>query len=116
MLTSSFRYNPAVVAQAFATLGCLAPGRVILDVRTGEPMNEVSVGVTWPDQSECLARLKDAITLIQQLFREEFVTFEDDFYRTHNATICDRPSSRCRFRSPRPDRRQHAWPAASAMA
>ena len=25
VLTPSFRYNPAIVAQAFATLGCLAP-------------------------------------------------------------------------------------------
>ena len=33
VLTPSFRYNPAVVAQAFATLGCLAPGRVILGRR-----------------------------------------------------------------------------------
>ena len=45
VLTPSFRYNPAIVAQAFATLGCLAPGRVILGVGTGESLNEVPVGV-----------------------------------------------------------------------
>ncbi|MEO8570142.1 MAG: glucose-6-phosphate dehydrogenase (coenzyme-F420) [Chloroflexota bacterium] len=91
VLTPSFRYNPAIVAQAFATLGCLAPDRVILGVGTGESMNEVPVGVTWPDQSERFARLKEAVTLIGRLFREEFVTFEGDFYRTHSATIYDRP-------------------------
>ncbi len=91
VLTPSFRYNPAIVAQAFATLGCLAPDRVILGVGTGESMNEVPVGVNWPDQSERFARLKEAITLIGRLFREEFVTFEGDFYRTHRATIYDRP-------------------------
>ncbi len=32
VLTPSFRYNPAIIAQAFATLACLAPGRVILGV------------------------------------------------------------------------------------
>src|SRR4051794_11444981 len=32
VLTPTFRYHPAVVAQAFATLGCLAPGRVVLGV------------------------------------------------------------------------------------
>jgi len=58
VLTPSFRYNPAIVAQAFATLGCLAPGRVILGVGTGESMNEVPVGVDWPEQSERFARLK----------------------------------------------------------
>ena len=43
VLTPTFRYNPAVVAQAFATLGCLFPGRVMLGVGTGEAMNEVAV-------------------------------------------------------------------------
>ena len=41
VLTPSFRYNPAVVAQAFATLACLAPGRVILGVGTGESHERV---------------------------------------------------------------------------
>ena len=91
VLTPSFRYNPAVVAQAFATLGCLAPGRVILGVGTGESMNEIPVGIEWPEQSERFARLKESVTLIQQLFREDFVTFEGEYYRTHNATIYDRP-------------------------
>jgi coenzyme F420-dependent glucose-6-phosphate dehydrogenase len=91
VLTPSFRYNPAVVAQAFATLGCLAPGRVILGVGTGESLNEIPVGVDWPEQAERFARLKESVQLIQQLFREEFVTFEGEFYRTHNATIYDRP-------------------------
>jgi len=91
VLTPSFRYNPAMVAQAFATLGVLAPKRIILGVGTGESMNEVPVGVTWPEQSERFARLKEAVVLIQQLFREQFVTFEGEYYRTHEATIYDRP-------------------------
>jgi coenzyme F420-dependent glucose-6-phosphate dehydrogenase len=91
VLTPTFRYNPAVVAQAFATLGCLAPGRVILGVGTGESMNEFPVGVDWPDQKERFARLRESVTLIHRLFDEEFVTFEGEFYRTHNATIYDRP-------------------------
>ena len=91
VLTPSFRYNPAVVAQAFATLGCLAPGRVILGVGTGESLNEIPVGVEWPDQSERFARLKELVTLIQELFREDFVTFEGEYFRTSAATIYDRP-------------------------
>jgi coenzyme F420-dependent glucose-6-phosphate dehydrogenase len=91
VLTPTFRYNPAVVAQAFATLGCLAPGRIVLGVGTGESLNEIPVGVEWPEQKERFARLKEAVTLIHQLFEEEFVTFEGEFYRTHNATIYDRP-------------------------
>jgi coenzyme F420-dependent glucose-6-phosphate dehydrogenase len=91
VLTPSFRYNPAIVAQAFATLACLAPGRVILGVGTGESLNEVVVGVKWPDQKERFARLKESVQLIQQLFREDFVNFEGEFFSTHNATIYDRP-------------------------
>jgi coenzyme F420-dependent glucose-6-phosphate dehydrogenase len=92
VLTPTFRYNPAVVAQAFGTLGCLAPGRIILGVGTGESLNEIPVGIEWPEQSERFARLKESVTLIQQLFREEFVSFEGEYYRTHNATIYDRPA------------------------
>ncbi len=91
VLTPSFRYNPAIVAQAFATLGCLAPDRVILGVGTGESMNEVPVGVDWPDQSERFARLKESVLLIQELFANDFVSFEGQYFRTHNATVYDRP-------------------------
>ncbi len=91
VLTPSFRYNPAVVAQAFATLSCLAPGRMILGVGTGESLNEVPVGIDWPEQSERFARLREAVTLIQQLFRGERLSFEGDYYRVHDATIYDRP-------------------------
>jgi coenzyme F420-dependent glucose-6-phosphate dehydrogenase len=91
VLTPSFRYNPAIVAQAFGTLGCLAPGRVILGVGTGESLNEVPVGVEWPEQSERFARLKESVQLIQQLWRGERLTIEGEYYRVNNATIYDRP-------------------------
>jgi coenzyme F420-dependent glucose-6-phosphate dehydrogenase len=91
VLTPSFRYNPAIVAQAFGTLGCLAPGRVILGVGTGESLNEVPVGVEWPEQSERFARLKESVTLIGELSRGERHDFEGTYYRTKNATIYDKP-------------------------
>jgi coenzyme F420-dependent glucose-6-phosphate dehydrogenase len=91
VLTPTLRYNPAVVAQAFATLACLAPGRMVLGVGTGESLNEVAVGEAWPPQQERFHRLKEAVELIGRLFREELVTFEGQFYRTANATLYDRP-------------------------
>ena len=91
VLTPTLRYNPAVVAQAFGTLGCLAPGRVILGVGTGESLNETPVGVAWPEQSERFARLKESVGLIQQLWSGERLTVEGEYYRTANATIYDRP-------------------------
>ena len=91
VLTPSFRYHPAVIAQAFATLGCLAPGRVILGVGSGESLNEVPLGIPWPDGKERFARLKEAVALIRQLWTADRVTFEGTFYRTELATIYDKP-------------------------
>src|SRR5215204_4281032 len=93
VLTPSFRYNPAIVAQAFATLGCLAPGRMILGVGTGESMNEVPVGVDWPEQGERFARLREAVQLIHALTAPgaEIVDFDGTYYRTHEATVYDKP-------------------------
>ncbi|MDO9395975.1 MAG: glucose-6-phosphate dehydrogenase (coenzyme-F420) [Herbiconiux sp.] len=91
VLTPTFRYHPAVIAQAFGTLGSMFPGRVILGVGTGESLNEVALGLPWPDQKERFARLKEAVLLIQRLWREERVTHEDGFYTTENVTIYDRP-------------------------
>ena len=93
VLTPTFRYHPAVVAQAFATLGCLAPGRVVLGVGSGESLNEVPLGLEWPDGKERFARLKESVQLIQTLWREDRVTFEGQFYRTENATIYDKPAT-----------------------
>jgi len=91
VLTPSFRYNPAIVAQAFATLSCLAPDRLILGVGTGESLNEVPVGVEWPDQKERFARLREAVDLIQTLWRGERITYEGEYYHTRAATLYDRP-------------------------
>ena len=93
VLTPTFRYHPAVIAQAFATLGVLYPGRIILGVGSGESLNEVPLGLTWPDGKERFARLKEAITLIKQLWSEERVTFEGTYYSTDKATIYDRPDT-----------------------
>jgi coenzyme F420-dependent glucose-6-phosphate dehydrogenase len=94
VLTPTFRYHPSVVAQAFATLATLFPERVILGVGTGEPLNEVpALGLTWPEPKERTARLKEALTLIRQLWSEQRVSFRGQFYRTEKATIYDVPLS-----------------------
>lgn len=91
VLTPTLRYNPAVIAQAFATLGCLAPGRVILGVGTGEALNEHAVGVDFPETRERFARLREAVRLIRALWTQERVTFEGEYYQLHDATVYDRP-------------------------
>ena len=92
VLTPTLRYQPPVVAQAFATLGCLDPGRVVLGIGSGEAMNETpAIGIAWPKFKERSDRLAEAVELIRRLWTEERVTFEGTYYRTDNATIYDRP-------------------------
>ena len=89
--TPTFRYHPAIVAQAFGTLGALFPERMILGVGTGEHLNEGALGIVWPDNRERFARLREAVRLIRQLWTEQSVTFDGEYYHTRNATIYDRP-------------------------
>jgi coenzyme F420-dependent glucose-6-phosphate dehydrogenase len=92
VLTPTLRYHPSVVAQAFATLACLTPGRVFLGVGTGEAMNETPVtGGEFPGRKERRLRLAEAIELIRRLWSDERVDFDGDYYRTQKATVYDRP-------------------------
>jgi coenzyme F420-dependent glucose-6-phosphate dehydrogenase len=93
VLTPTFRYHPAVVAQAMGTLGSMFPGRFWLGVGTGESMNEAPLGLAWPDTKERFARLKEAVELIQTLWTTDRVTYDGTYYRTRNATIYDRPET-----------------------
>jgi coenzyme F420-dependent glucose-6-phosphate dehydrogenase len=92
VLTPTMRYHPSIVAQSFGTLGCLAPGRVILGVGTGEAMNETpATAAEWPGAKERRLRMAEAIELIRELWTGERVTFEGEYYRTDKATIYDKP-------------------------
>ena len=93
VLTPSFRYHPSVVAQAFATLGTMFPGRVVLGMGTGESLNEIpATGLDWPEQKERTARFREALRLIRALWTEERVSFEGQYYKTRLATLYDRPA------------------------
>jgi coenzyme F420-dependent glucose-6-phosphate dehydrogenase len=92
VLTPTMRYQPAVVAQAFATMAGLAPGRVFLGVGTGEAMNETpATGDPWPTAKERRERLEEALELIRRLWSEERVDFDGRYYRTDRATVYERP-------------------------
>jgi G6PDH family F420-dependent oxidoreductase len=85
------RYNPAVVAEGFATLSHLYPGRVFLGVGSGEALNEqVAVG-SWAKWQERWDQLIEAITVIRQLWTGENVSFNGKYY-TVNAKLCDKPA------------------------
>ncbi|WP_067902702.1 glucose-6-phosphate dehydrogenase (coenzyme-F420) [Nocardia vaccinii] len=93
VLTPTFRYNPAVIAQAFATMGCLYPDRIMLGVGTGEALNEIATGHRgeWPEFKERFARLRESIELMRALWMGERVDFDGDYYNTVGASIYDVP-------------------------
>ncbi|MDO3648939.1 glucose-6-phosphate dehydrogenase (coenzyme-F420) [Nocardia mangyaensis] len=93
VLTPTFRYNPAVIAQSFATMGCLYPGRVMLGVGTGEALNEIATGYKgeWPDFKERFARLREAVRLMRELWTGDRVDFDGEYYHTVGASIYDVP-------------------------
>jgi coenzyme F420-dependent glucose-6-phosphate dehydrogenase len=91
VVAPSYRYHPGIVAQAMATLGCLYPERVFLGIGTGEAMNETPLGIDWPEQKERFQRLKEAALLMKELWTDERVSFEGNYFHTDNATVYDRP-------------------------
>src|SRR4051812_23326651 len=92
VLTPTMRYHPSMIAQAFATLACLSPGRVWLGGGTGESLNEApATGAEGPGAKERRMRLAEAIDLMRRLWSDERVSFQGEYYRTEKATIYDRP-------------------------
>jgi coenzyme F420-dependent glucose-6-phosphate dehydrogenase len=81
------RYNPVVVAQQVATLEELCPGRAFLGVGSGEAMNEVPAGISWPSPSEQLARTEEALSIITRLLDGETVSFEGQYFRADAARL-----------------------------
>ena len=91
-----FRYTPGVVAQAFASLDDLYPGRIGLGVGTGEAMNEVPNGFEWGTQAERLERTKEAIEIIKALWEgaDGFLDYRGKYYRTDGARLYTPPKGR----------------------
>src|SRR5437868_14864060 len=61
----TFRYNPAVVAEAFASLSLLYPGRIFLGLGSGEALNEQAATGVWPNWEERWERLIEATEIIR---------------------------------------------------
>jgi G6PDH family F420-dependent oxidoreductase len=78
----SFRYHPAVVAQASATLGAMYPGRFWLGVGSGEALNERVVGGVWPEPHVRLKMMQEAIDIIKKLFSGDVAKHDDGTYFT----------------------------------
>jgi coenzyme F420-dependent glucose-6-phosphate dehydrogenase len=111
VMTPTFCYNPAVFAQAFATLTCLYPDRVMIGIGTGEALNEVSVArLEWPEFKERLTRMREAVDLMRALWNGERVTFRRHLLPNHRRHGL-RPSGLC-FSRRLPARSVRRHPAA----
>jgi coenzyme F420-dependent glucose-6-phosphate dehydrogenase len=94
-----YRYHPAVIAQAFASLDVLYPGRIGLGLGTGESMNESPLGFDWPRPRARLTRTEEAIHVIRQLWGQGktdqgFVNFNGEYFLIRNAKLYTLPSGR----------------------
>lgn len=87
----TMRYSPAVVAEAFATLTHLYPGRIFLGVGSGEALNEQAATGMWPKWQERWDRLIEAIDIIRQLWTGQDVSHKGNFY-TVNGRLYDPPA------------------------
>ncbi|MEM2803792.1 MAG: TIGR03557 family F420-dependent LLM class oxidoreductase, partial [Nitrososphaerota archaeon] len=95
--TPLFRYHPAIVAQAFATLDYLYPGRVFITVGTGHAMNEVPLGFKWPTFKEKVERLREAIEIIQLLWKGDFVDYDGKYYKLNKAKLYTSPKKKIKL-------------------
>ena len=89
--TPLWRYHPAVVAQAAATLDRLSGGRFTLGVGTGENINEGPLGYDFPKYAERNARMTEALEIMRRLLDGEKLTFEGDYYVTDRAKLYSPP-------------------------
>jgi phthiodiolone/phenolphthiodiolone dimycocerosates ketoreductase len=91
-VTDAGRRNPAVTAQAAATLHLLTRGKAILGIGTGEREGNEPYGVDW---SKPVGRLIEALATIRALWDSdgELVTRDSPFFPLHNA-IFDLPPYR----------------------
>lgn len=69
-----YRYHPAVLAQAAATIGEMFPGRLWLSLGSGEAINEAITGLPWPEKAERNARLRECVDVVRALLAGETVT------------------------------------------
>jgi coenzyme F420-dependent glucose-6-phosphate dehydrogenase len=82
-----YRYHPAVVAQAAATIDRLSGGRFALGIGNGEKINEAPLGLPFPAYQERAARLQEAIDIMRKLLDGEKLSYEGKYYQTHDAKL-----------------------------
>jgi coenzyme F420-dependent glucose-6-phosphate dehydrogenase len=88
------RYHPGLIAQAWATLERMFPGRAFLGIGSGEALNEVPVGDEWPSPKDQIARMEQALSMIDRLWKGETITEDGPYYRAKDLKLHTLPERR----------------------
>jgi coenzyme F420-dependent glucose-6-phosphate dehydrogenase len=90
-------YHPGVIAQAFMSMEELFPGRVFLGVGSGEALNEVPLGLEWPEPREMLERFDQGLEAIERLWDGETVTMDAGWFALKDAKLYTRAEGKPRM-------------------
>lgn len=88
------RYHPVLIAQAWATLESMFPGRPYLAIGSGESLNESPLGADWPSPGEQVERMEEALEMIRRLWDGETVDGEGSHFSTKSAVLHTLPERR----------------------
>jgi coenzyme F420-dependent glucose-6-phosphate dehydrogenase len=88
------RYHPVLIAQAWATLQTMFPGRPFLGVGSGESLNESPLGAEWPAVGDQIARMEEALQIVHALFEGDHVSGRGRYFSTDGAYLHTRPGRR----------------------
>lgn len=88
-----YRYHPAVLAQAAATIEAMFPGRFFLGLGAGEALNEHIIGEYWPEAPTRLERLVESIEIIERLFTGKTIKHQGKHFRVESAKLYTLPES-----------------------
>ncbi len=88
-----YRYHPAVIAQAAATIEAMFPGRFFLGLGAGEALNEHIIGEYWPEAPTRLERLVECMEIIERLFTGKVIKHEGKHFRVESARLYTLPET-----------------------
>ncbi|HLZ22188.1 MAG TPA: TIGR03557 family F420-dependent LLM class oxidoreductase [Ktedonobacterales bacterium] len=88
-----YRYHPAILAQASATLAAMFPGRFYLGIGAGEALNEHIVGRYWPEAPARLQLLEEAVDVIHRLFTGKSVKHRGEYFTVESARLYTLPDT-----------------------
>ena len=88
-----FRYHPAIIAQAAATVALLSDGRFTLGIGAGERLNEHVVGRPFPAVRQRHEMLREALEIIRLLWQGGYQSYDGKHLQLEDARVFDLPET-----------------------